>query len=140
MLLRNFDFATRYFDYETKTELEDTSNPRIYGWYRFINGLLSALIVVDFNIYFLHGEKKILINDSYKALLKRINNTESEFRLMDGCEIFVKFIYQLPDSKLNTSPFEYIDEDDFKWGEFIAKIINDKERQRNFVINLMENH
>ena len=138
MLLRNFDFATMYFDHKSKTELEETSNPKINGWYKFINGLLSALIVIDNNLYFLYGEDKKLIKESYRVLLNRSSNTESELSLLDGDNILVKFLYNLPDPILSVSPFEYIDEDDFKWGEFIAKIINDKERQRNFVMNLME--
>jgi predicted PolB exonuclease-like 3'-5' exonuclease len=135
MLLRNFDFAVKYFDYKSKTELEETSNPKTYGWYKFIDGLLSALLVTDNNLYFLYGEDKILIKESYRVLLKEKSNKESEFSLVNGKNVLVKFLYHLPDPKLNVAPFEYIDEDDFKWGEFIAKIINDKERQRNFVMN-----
>jgi len=138
MLLRNFDFATKYFDYKSKTELEDTSNPPINGWYRIINGLLSALFVVDNNLYFFYGENKISIMESHRVLLKGSSKAESEFSLVDGSDVLVKFLYLLPNSKFNVAPFEYIDEDDFKWGEFIAKIINDKERQKNFVTNLME--
>ena len=139
MLLRNFDFATKYFDYESKTEFEENSSPKINGWYKFINGLLSALLVTDNNLYFLYGEDKFLITDSCGVLLKEKSKKENEFVLVNGNNELVRFSYSLPDPKLNASPFEYIDEDDFKWEGFIAKIINDKERrQRNFVMNLME--
>lgn len=139
MLLRNFDFATKYFNLESKIELEDTSNPRINGWYKIINGLLSALLVEDNNIYFLYGDKRIRIMESCKVLLKNIN-TENELSLVRGSDVLIRFLYHLPDPKLNVSPFEYINESDFNWGEFLAEIINDRERQRNFVMNLMEGH
>ena len=135
-MLRNFDVATKYFDYESKTEINKTSIQKINGWYKFINGLLSAILVIDNNLYILYGENKILILESYKAILKPINATSSELIIINFDKVLLKFSYRLPDSKFNVSPFEYIDEDDFKWGEFIAKIINDKERQRNFAMNL----
>jgi len=138
MLLRNFDFATKYFDYKSKTELEESSSPKINGWYKFINGLLSALLVIDSSLYFLYGEDKFLITDSCEVLLKEKSKLENEFVLVNGNNELVRFLYSLPDSKLNVSPFEYIDENDFKWSDFIAKIINDEERKRNFVSNLME--
>jgi len=52
---------------------------------------------------------------------------------MHDNDIIVSFRYLLSDSNLNFSPFEYIDDDDFIWGQFIGKIINDPERQMNFV-------
>lgn len=140
MLLRNFDYAVKYFDYRSKIEFEKTSNSPINGWYKFINGLLSALLVIDNNLYFLYGKEKFLITESHRVLLKRENNVESNFSLIIGDDVLVKFLYSLPDPKLNVSPFEYIDEEDFKWGDFIEKIINDGERKRNFIMNIMESH
>lgn len=138
MILRNFDFAIKYFDYKSKTEIEKTSNPPINGWYKFINGILSALIVIDNNLCFLFGEEKFLITESYRVLLEVKSNVENKFSLINGNDVLVEFLYSKPSTKLNVSPFEYIDENDFKWGDFIAKIINDESRKRNFVTNLME--
>lgn len=137
MLFRNFDFATKYYDYQSNTELEMTSNPQINGWYKFIDGLLTALFVTDGKLYFLYGEEKILITEFHRVLLKEINNVENEFSLININDVLVRFLYSISDSKLNVSPFEYIDEDDFKWGDFIAKIINDKERKQSYVMNLL---
>ncbi len=140
VLLRNFDFALKYFDNKSKTELEDTSNPKINGWYKFINGVLSALLVIDNNLYFLYGEDRFLITEFIRVSLKGKSKDEIEFCIFNDNDIFVKFLYPISDPKLNVSPFEYIDEDDFKWGDFVAKIINDEERKRNFILNLMESH
>ena len=138
MILKNFDYAIKYFDYESKTEIEKTSNTLINGWYKFIDGLLSALLVIDDNLYFLYGEDKFLITESNRVVIKGKSNVKNEFSLFNKKDLLVRFDYSIPDSNLNVSPFEYIDEDDFKWGEFMTKIINDKERKRNFVMNLME--
>lgn len=140
MLLRNFDFAKKYFDYKSNTEFEDISNPKINGWYKFVDGQFSALLVIDFNVYFLYGEQKILINESKMLLIKKNSNNKSEAILIDGNEIFIKFLYELPDITLFVSLFEYIDEDDLKWGELIAKIINDRESQKNFITNLIKGY
>lgn len=138
MLLRNFDFAVKYFDYNSKIELENTLNPKINGWYKFINGLLSGLLVVNNNLYFLHGENKFLITESNRVSIKGKGDFENEFSLLNGNDVFVRFVYSIPNAKLSTSPFEYIDEDDFKWGEFIEKIMNNEDRKRSFVLNIME--
>lgn len=140
MLLRNFDFAAKYFDCKSKSEITNTSNPKISGWYKFITGILSALLITENQLYFLYGEDKFLITDSHRVLLKATKKSENEFNLMNGNEVVVKFLYSVPDSKLNISPFEYIDDEDFKWGDFIANIINDQERKKNFIVNLMESY
>lgn len=136
ILLRNFDFATEYLNYESKTEINEVSNPKISGWYKFINGLLSALLVMGDNLYFLYGEDMFLIKDSHSIILKQVSKDDHECILIDGNNILVRFPCSGSDSKLNISPFEYIDDDDFMWEEFVAKIINDRERKRSFVANL----
>ncbi len=137
MLLRNFDFAIKYFDFKSKKEIDDTSNPKISGWYKFISGKLSALLVIEYKLYFLYGEDKFLILDSHKVLLEETSKIENEFSLMKENEVLVKFYVSSPDSKLFVSPFEYLDKEDFKWGNFIAKIINDPERKAGFIENIM---
>lgn len=136
-LLRNFDFAKKYYDCESKVEINETSNVKIFGWYKFINEKLSGLLVTNNNLYFLYGDNKFLITDSHKVSLKKINNEENEFKLVNNDTTEAKFLYFVPNHK-HVSPFEYIDEEDFKWGDFIAKIINDGERKNNFISNLME--
>lgn len=135
-LLKNFDLATKYFEYISGTEIDEASDPKISGWYKFVNGMLSALLVLDNNLYFLYGEDEFLIKDTHAVVLKQISKFEGECNLINGNEIVVRFIYPLPDLKLNVSPFEYIDEEDFNWVEFTAKVINDQERKRNFIANL----
>ena len=132
ILLRNFDFATRYFDFESKLQMVDEKSPEICGWYTSAYELISALMVVDNKLYFVYGGEEFLLTDHHKVLLKQISKVEIEYNLMHDNDIIVSFRYLLSDSNLNVSPFEYID-DDFIWGQFIGKIINDPERQMNFV-------
>jgi hypothetical protein len=99
---------------------------------------LSAILVRDNNIYFLYGEDEILIKESSKVFLERRNDTNYEFNLVEGNNIIIHFFFNQDSSTSNISPFEYIDEDDFRWGDFLAKIINNNERKINFIANLME--
>lgn len=137
ILLRNFDFATKYYNYQSKIEVNDSSFPKIKGWYKLINGIVSGIIVKDNDLYFLYENKEFLVKDYYQAVIIS-NKMFNEFYLKNGNDIVVKFEYSIPNIDVNISPFEYIDEDDFKWGDFLAKIINDKERRSNFIKNLME--
>ncbi|WP_442589903.1 hypothetical protein ACSBL2_01450 [Pedobacter sp. AW31-3R] len=138
ILLRNFDFATKYFDYESNTEINEISYPKINGWYKFVNGLLTALLVMDENLYFLFGEDKFLIMDSHSMLLKEVSEVEQVCTLMNRNDMLVGFPYLKSDSKLNISPFEYIDDEDIEWEKFMMNIINDRERKKSFVANLNE--
>ncbi|WP_143961160.1 hypothetical protein [Litoribacter populi] len=137
MLLRNFDIAASYINYYTKEEIENNDVVKISGWYKVVNGVFSAIFVSENKLYFIYGEEKILIKESSKVFLNKISDSEEEFLLIEN-EIIVKFTYRCEYPLINFSPFEYIDEDDFKWAGFIEKIINDKNRQRNFVLNIME--
>jgi hypothetical protein len=137
-LLGSFDIFKEYYNIDEKRFCFFKTLQKTVGIYKIIENKLTGLLVEDNNLYFLYGEDKFLITDSHKVFLKVISKVENEFNLMNGDEVLVKFPYSLPNSELNVSPFEYIDEDDFNWGEFIAKIINDKKRQENFVTNLME--
>lgn len=138
MLLRNFDFSKKYFDYRTKNEVEDISDPKIIGWYKYINNDLSALLVIDNNLYFHCEDDLILVTNSHQVILRKIDKDVNEFIFVNGNEILFKYSYTLSDFRFNTSPFEYIDDEDGKWEEFLCRIINDREREKNFVKNLME--
>ncbi len=137
-LLKNFDVFKEYFNLDTKEFCSFEQLQKTVGIYKTLDGIMTGLLVEDTNLYFLYGEEKFLITDSYKVLLKKISKAESEIALSVGNEELVKFLYPIPNLELNVTPFEYIDEEDFKWGEFIEKIVNDKERRRNFVAKLSE--
>lgn len=136
--LQNFDVAANSYDYEAKVEFNATSSVLISGWYKFVDELLSGVMVIDYKLYFLYGTDKFLITDKHRVELKRISEFESEFALIESNRIWANFTYDLPESYIYPQPFDYIDEDDFLWGEFLQKIINNEERKKNFILNLME--
>lgn len=138
ILLRNFDYATKYFDYKSKNEINNISNPKMWGWYKFINGFLSAILILENQLYFVYSDDKFLITDTHKVLLKDTNEVNGEFILMDKNSELVKFLYPLPKEEPAISPFEYIDKEDFKWGNFIRSIVNNLEKRKNFVTNILE--
>lgn len=139
ILLRSFDEAIKCFDYLSRHEKNYESGKKISGWYKFINNKLTGLLVLNRKLYFLHGDDKYIVNDKFRVLIESTEiNSIKRFRLFNGEKLIVSFSYNSPMQKLNIPPFEYIDEEDFRWGEFIEKIINDENRKNNFIMNLME--
>lgn len=139
-LLKNFDKFIEYYDMESKKYHFYDSLQKTVGSYKIIGNVINAILVQDYNLFFVYGEQKIEITNSHKVLINKKSNLENEFCLMDENDVLVRFLYSIPDSQLNVSPFEYLDEDDFNWGNFVEKIINDEEKKINFVKNLMEHH
>lgn len=138
MLLRNFDIAQKYFDYSQNREINDTSNPKIKGWYKYINNNLSALLVKDNQLDFIYGDNMIRISSSHQVLLATKAANTSEFILLDGSEVLIKFSFTSPSFRFNFPPFEYLDDEDSSWEEYVTRVINDKQRQEKFVKNLKE--
>lgn len=97
------------------------------------------MLVSDNGLYFLHDESELLITDGFRVLIKESENKfNREFNLFDGKEKLLDFIYSLPEREINISPFEYIDDEDFKWGDFLKNTIEIPERRQNFINVLME--
>jgi hypothetical protein len=134
--LRNFDVANKYFDLVSNTEIKSLSDPNIVGWYKIIDKHFSALLVQKNELYFLFEKDKYLITDNFRVIIKSITQNKNEFILMDNDIENMKFMYEIEDVNISLSPFEYIDEEDFKWEEFIMKTINDQERKNNLILNL----
>jgi hypothetical protein len=134
-LLSNFDVFKEYYDLDTKQFCSFESAQKNVGTYKIIGNIMIGLLVEDKELYFLYGNDKFLITESYRVLIKERSKLENEFTLLNGNDVIVRFLYPLPDPKLNISPFEYIDEDDFKWGDFIEKIVNNPERRKRYMSN-----
>ena len=138
-LLSSFDYFKEYYDLGTNEFCFFESLQKNVGTYKIIEGIMTALLVENNKLYFLYGDNKFLMTDSHKVLLKEKSKVEKEFILFNGNNELIRFLYSLPDPQLNASPFEYIDEEDFKWGDFVEKVINDSERKRNFIIVKSQN-
>lgn len=139
-LIGNYDLFKEYYNIDTKQFCYFENIQKTIGMYINIKGILNGILVEDGLLYFFYGEENFLITESHQVLLEVKSNTESKFSLINGNDVLVEFLYSKPSSELlYCSPFEYIDEDDLDWGVFIEKIINDKERQRNYIMNKMKN-
>lgn len=139
MILKNFDFGNTYFDYESKREKNASHDIPIDGWYKKINGILTGLLVQDNQFYFLFGTDKYLITGSNKVVIEpAIHSGEKKVRLVDEIKNIVDFYYQTPEEGLNSTPFEYIDDDSIDWGMFVQNIINDDTRKKTLIKNLTD--
>ena len=138
ILLRNFYSANKVYDLTNKLLLTSTLNTKINGWYIENNDMFSAIYTIEYDLFLFVNEKEINItSDSYFAELVRLKDKENLKLYYDNVKE-VEFIYDISESYSNVSPFEYIDDDDNNWGLFLIKIINDKNRKNNFIINLNE--
>jgi len=133
-LLGNFDLFNEYYDIDAKKFYSFETLKKTVGVYKIIGSKMTGLLVENGELFLFNGDDKYLITESNKVLIKEKNKKVNEFILFKGNKELVRFFYPLPDSKLlNISPFEYIDEEDFKWGDFIGNIINNSNRKRNFL-------
>ncbi|RFS15040.1 hypothetical protein [Emticicia sp. C21] len=138
ILLRNFNNAFQYFDFDSKKYIKKESISNINGWYMLIDNVFSGLLVLDSTLYFLWENEQFIVNDNLKVEIDRnYSQNKSLFKLLSFDRIIVQFAYETPKNLLNTSPFEYIDEDDFNWGEYLASIINNLDKKKQFLENLM---
>jgi hypothetical protein len=136
-LIKNIDQFKGYYNIDTKQFCSFENHQKTIGIYKIIKSILTGLLVEDGLLYFLFGEEKFLITESHQVLIEVKSNTENKFSLINENDVLVEFLYLKPSTEFYCSPFEYIDEDD--WGDFIANFINDKDQQRNYIMNKMKN-
>jgi len=137
--LKNFDLANKYFDFERKVESVDDGDDKINGWYKFINGKLVALFVLDHKLYYLYNSDKYLLTKSCKVVVEMNKSTNKGiFNIFDDQNKILSYSYDLPNDIIYPAPFDYIDYEEFKWEEFVEKIINNDDRRDNFITNLSD--
>lgn len=139
-ILRNFDDANMFFNLELKRNIQDSSISSCNGLYKYINNELSALFVSDYKLYFILGDEIKPVDDTFNVkIVNGSNGTEKLVKIFNDEVLVFQFSYAPPSTELlNIAPFEYIGEEDFNWGVFIGNVINNKNRKRNFIRNLME--
>ncbi|QKX05388.1 hypothetical protein HN014_10835 [Aquimarina sp. TRL1] len=140
ILLKNFDFAKKYFDFEMQIEKELENIDVINGWYKIIDSILTGVLVQKNKLYFLYGSDKYHITKDHNIVLKKTDSSKNikTLILFDKKNKIVSYSYTDFEENLYPTPFDYIDDEDSKWEYFIEKIINDEERKNNFISNLME--
>jgi hypothetical protein len=141
MLLKNFEIDRLYFDLETRDQYLQDAVHKISGWYKFINNTFSALFVFENKLYFQLDNEKYSIEDNHSIILENneYSNTKT-VKVYGDDTIVLQFVYDVLKENFNVSPFEYIDSEDFDWGEFIANRVNNKERKFRFIDIMMSDN
>ncbi|MGB3108107.1 hypothetical protein [Sphingobacterium siyangense] len=138
-LLRNFELHDILFDLESGEEfknLEPATN--IYGWYRQIEDVLTALYVEKNELYFLFGTTKFHVGDHCKVNLIPLAENTMELLIYHKEDLIVRFSFPFAPKSNYPAPFDHLNDLEQDWGLFIQEVINNPVRSRNMISNLME--
>jgi hypothetical protein len=138
-LLRNFENACLYFNIESSIVLNITNEPNIIGWYKVIDNSKCGILVENHNLYLFFDDIKILIAPNFIA---KITNSEKPnykfFTLFDHEKEILKFEYDFKVENIDDPITSFMSQNDFDWGVFIVSILNDPEKKKNFITNILE--
>lgn len=138
-LLQNFELHNILFDLESGEEfknLEPVTN--IYGWYRQIEGVLTALYVERNELYFLFGTTKFQMGDNCKVELIQLAENTKELLIYHKEDLIVRFSFPFAPKFNYPAPFDDLNDLEQDWGLFIQEIINNPVRRWSMISNLME--
>jgi hypothetical protein len=133
MILRNFENAKRYLDYQSKGEFESNDSIKICGWYKLIEGRFYSLRVKDGLLYFACDWTDFLVTENTHIKLTQANEHVMKVTFIENSKEIITFDWPNENMLEVVSPFEYLDSEDFIWVEFLMKIINDKVRRLHFI-------
>ncbi|WP_336827896.1 hypothetical protein [Sphingobacterium multivorum] len=138
-LLRNFELHDILFDLESGKELKNLEPvTNIYGWYRQIEDVLTALYVEKNELYFLFGTTTFHVGDHCKVNLIPLAENTMEHLIYHKEDLIVRFSYPFAPKFNYPAPFDDRNDLEQDWGLFIQEIINNPLRRRNMISNLME--
>jgi hypothetical protein len=138
-LLRNFELHDILFDLESGKEFENLEPvTNIYGWYRQIEDVLTALYVEKNELYFLFGTTTFHVGDHCKVDLIQLTENTMELLIYHKEDLIVRFSFPFAPKFNYPTPFDYLNDLEQDWGLFIQEIINNPIRRRNMISNLME--
>lgn len=137
-LLRNYNKGNEYLEMESEKKIQKNYDSDIIGWFNLVNGIVSGIAVLDNKLFLLWDKKKCLITDFSLITLKKYDEKSSLriFEYSESGELIVSFIYEVDEDFSGTSPFEYIDYEEYDWGYFLSKVVNDKKRRNTIIENL----
>ena len=138
-LLQNFELHNILIDLKSGEEfknLEPVTN--IYGWYRQIEGVLTALYVERNELYFLCGTTKFQMGDNCKVELIQLAENTKELLIYHKEDLIVRFSFPFAPKFNYPAPFDDLNDLEQDWGLFIQEIINNPVRRRSMISNLME--
>jgi hypothetical protein len=140
MFLQNFDSINHYFNLETEQTVYSNTKEKTSGWYREINGLVSALFVTEHKLYTIWRRNRFLIDKSCIVIVEKTESLDKKiFKLYCDDNLIFQFIYEVEEELNQAAPFDYIDNEDFDWGLFLANIINTPTRKTAFIEYFTQN-
>ncbi len=137
-LLRNFDKGNEYLDIVQMRSSTKNYDSNMSGWYKLINGDVSGIVIENSNLYILWKNTKYLIDDSSKVIIEdcALNSKSKKFSFFQSGNLIYSFQYKAENYSLDSSPFEYIDYENYDWGCFLSNIINNKSRRSQIIENI----
>ena len=136
--IKDYDSATRYYDLDSQTLLYDNSGLSVSGWFRKEGENLTAIYVEEGSLILLINDTKYEVGDQTYVEVKTTSSAAyAIFELLENHKKVAEVRYKVGERYNIQPPFEYLDDEDFDWGVFIAGIVNDKLRKRNFIEEMM---
>lgn len=133
-LLQSFDDYNQFLNLDTEVVLSIDSDCDSIGWYKIIDGKVSAIYVKEGNLFLRFGGENISLDDNKHSRTETMDASSKIFELIDENQnVILRFRYIADTEMSGVAPFDYIDQEDFDWGLFLLNIINNKERKINFI-------
>jgi len=132
-VLQSFDRNKEYLELDTRQIFETSEEVLVCGWYKWLDKILTAIYVMDNDVYFLNDDKSILLESSILPSVDEIDGSSAIFMLYQHNKIITEFKYDFDKSLHGVAPFDWFDEEDFDWGMFLKRLISDKERQKRII-------
>lgn len=101
-----------------------------------MKGVVTVLFVNEGDLFFQFDHKTIKITESINVELNEIDEKISMFKIIVSKGVKYELPYEVDKELFGIEPFDYIEEEEFDWGLFLANIINDKKRKELIISSL----
>ncbi len=122
MLLKNFNLSEKVYDLSIHILLGQSTKHIIKGVYCICDNLFTALYAQDNQLVLQTDKYKINIKEDHSAKIEKAgSDAEGKFFLFDKELLIVEFRYKKRAAYNSTSPWEWLDEEDFDRGALASK-------------------
>jgi hypothetical protein len=137
LYLQSFDNANECMELNKLILTKKTVGIRTAGWYKHLEGKLSALYVRSGFFFVRYDTVDVSINNDMTARVIG-NGIKWKFSLVKGDNLIIEFDYPISYDNINPeydfTPF--VEDEDFNWGLFLSNIINNKSRMDNIIAQI----
>lgn len=135
-IVRNFEAFNQYYDIDSNSFITSISVMDIIGWYKTVDKFVSILFVKNNKLNISLGDVNHQVNDNTQAKIEDLSDKMKRFMLLESNKVILFFDYDFQSNYSATSPFEYIDDEDFDWGLYLSNIVNNKNKRNNIILQL----